>query len=267
MIVDAPRPPTEASRVSFSRPSLSPECSCARPRPTAFSRPWCLPSSPRARSNEGGSKSGASGADRRHPHLRGARRPRRPSFRRSSPSRSAADRRPGLRPPRGHLERADDDRRQDFYAAARQELDVGARLAVDRVFVRPARPLARRQAGNRRATSATASRSFTDPKVGLAGRGDCSRNVDSVSVRDSLTAVVWFKKHTPEQFYDVAYQLFIVPEHVYGAIPVEQSAHVRRRAHSDRERPVSVRPVGTGREVRARSPTRRIIADARSSIA
>ena len=25
--------------------------------------------------------------------------------------------------------------------------------------------------------------------------------------RDSSTAVVWFKKHTPEQFYDVAYQL------------------------------------------------------------
>ncbi len=46
-------------------------------------------------------------------------------------------------------------------------------------------------------------------------------NIDSVSVKDSLTAVFWFKKHTPEQFYDVAYQLYIVPEHVYAAIPLD----------------------------------------------
>lgn len=44
-------------------------------------------------------------------------------------------------------------------------------------------------------------------------------NLDSVTVRDSATAVVWFKKRTPEQFYDVAYQLVIIPEHVYGSIP------------------------------------------------
>lgn len=62
---------------------------------------------------------------------------------------------------------------------------------------------------------------FTDPKVG-SPTAPTITNLDSVSVRDSLTAVVWFKKHTPEQFYDVAYQLIIMPEHVYGAIPVEQ---------------------------------------------
>jgi peptide/nickel transport system substrate-binding protein len=44
-------------------------------------------------------------------------------------------------------------------------------------------------------------------------------NIDSASVRDSLTAVVWFKKHTPEQFYDLAYQIAIVPEHVLGNTP------------------------------------------------
>src|SRR4051812_13644759 len=32
-------------------------------------------------------------------------------------------------------------------------------------------------------------------------------NVDSITVRDSLTAVAWFHKRTPEQFYDLAYQL------------------------------------------------------------
>jgi peptide/nickel transport system substrate-binding protein len=64
-------------------------------------------------------------------------------------------------------------------------------------------------------------RVFTDPKVGSPVAPLLS-NLDSVSVRDSLTAVVWFKKHTPEQFYDVAYQLIIMPEHVYGSIPMEQ---------------------------------------------
>jgi peptide/nickel transport system substrate-binding protein len=34
--------------------------------------------------------------------------------------------------------------------------------------------------------------------------------------------VIWFKKHTPEQFYDVAYQLYIVPEHVYGSTPFDK---------------------------------------------
>ena len=61
---------------------------------------------------------------------------------------------------------------------------------------------------------------FTDPKA-ASPVAPLLSNVDSVSVKDSLTAVVWFKKRTPEQFYDVAYQLFIVPEHVYGSVPVD----------------------------------------------
>jgi len=62
-------------------------------------------------------------------------------------------------------------------------------------------------------------------------------NIDSVSVRDSLTAVVWFKKHTPGQFYDVAYQLVIIPEHVYGKVPPKE-------LHTS---PVTHMPVGSGR--------------------
>src|SRR5215510_10747646 len=62
-------------------------------------------------------------------------------------------------------------------------------------------------------------------------------NIDSVSVRDSLTAVVWFKKHTPAQFYDVAYQLVIIPEHVYGKISPKE-------LHTS---PVTRMPVGSGR--------------------
>lgn len=77
---------------------------------------------------------------------------------------------------------------------------------------------------------------FTDPKVGSPSAALLT-NLDSVSVRDSLTPVVWFKKRTPEQFYDVAYQLVIVPEHVYGSIPADQL----------RTSEITRRPVGTGR--------------------
>ena len=56
-------------------------------------------------------------------------------------------------------------------------------------------------------------------------------NIDSVSVRDSLTAVAWFKQHTPEEFYDLVYQVVIVPEHVLGNTPVAdlKTAEVGRR--------------------------------------
>jgi peptide/nickel transport system substrate-binding protein len=56
-------------------------------------------------------------------------------------------------------------------------------------------------------------------------------NIDSISVRDSLTAVAYFKKHTPEQFYDLVYQVAIVPEHILGNTPAAQlkTAEVARR--------------------------------------
>jgi peptide/nickel transport system substrate-binding protein len=56
-------------------------------------------------------------------------------------------------------------------------------------------------------------------------------NVDSISVRDSLTAVAWFKRRTPEQFYDLVYQVPIVPEHILGNTPNAQlkTSEVARR--------------------------------------
>ncbi len=56
-------------------------------------------------------------------------------------------------------------------------------------------------------------------------------NIDSVAVSDSLTAVVWFKRHTPEQFYDIVYQVPVVPEHILGNTPVAslKTADVARR--------------------------------------
>lgn len=44
-------------------------------------------------------------------------------------------------------------------------------------------------------------------------------NIDSVSVRDSLTAVVWFKRRTPQQFMDATYTMFILPSHLMASIP------------------------------------------------
>jgi peptide/nickel transport system substrate-binding protein len=47
-------------------------------------------------------------------------------------------------------------------------------------------------------------------------------NIDSVAVRDSLTAVAYFHRHTPEQFYDLVYQVSIVPEHLLHNTPPAQ---------------------------------------------
>jgi peptide/nickel transport system substrate-binding protein len=69
-----------------------------------------------------------------------------------------------------------------------------------------------------------------DPAVGSPALPLVS-NVDSVSVRDSLTAVAWFKRRTPEQFYDLVYQVPIVPEHILGNTPNAQikTSEVARR--------------------------------------
>ncbi len=69
-----------------------------------------------------------------------------------------------------------------------------------------------------------------DPAFGSPAQ-TLTTNIDSVSVRDSVTAVAWFKRHTPEQFYDLVYQIAIVPEHILANTPVAQlkTADVARR--------------------------------------
>jgi peptide/nickel transport system substrate-binding protein len=62
-------------------------------------------------------------------------------------------------------------------------------------------------------------------------------NVDSVSVRDSLTAVVWFHQRSPEQFFDVAQQVHVLPEHLLKDIPHEKLA----------SSPAAQHPIGSGR--------------------
>lgn len=75
-----------------------------------------------------------------------------------------------------------------------------------------------------------------DPAVGTS-IVPLIRNIDSVSTRDSLTPVAWYGRRTPEQFYDMVYQVWIVPEHVYGAVPRTQL----------RTSDLLRKPVGSGR--------------------
>ena len=64
----------------------------------------------------------------------------------------------------------------------------------------------------------------TDPAVGSPLVSVLRPQIDSVSTRDSLTAVVWFAKRYPQQFYDATYHLLIVPEHVLRAEPRDKLA-------------------------------------------
>ena len=44
-------------------------------------------------------------------------------------------------------------------------------------------------------------------------------DIDSVTTPDSLTAVFWFNRRTPQQFYDAAAQNLILPAHVLASVP------------------------------------------------
>ena len=61
--------------------------------------------------------------------------------------------------------------------------------------------------------------------------------IDSVTARDSLTAVFWFRKRYPLQFYDATSQMQILPRHIYGNIPID----------SLNDAVSKIKPVGTGR--------------------
>jgi peptide/nickel transport system substrate-binding protein len=75
-----------------------------------------------------------------------------------------------------------------------------------------------------------------DPEVGSSVLPLLAR-IDSVTVRDSLTAVVWYRQRYPEQFLDAAFQVRIHPEHWLGK--------VKRSEYTTS--PVVRSPVGSGR--------------------
>jgi len=77
---------------------------------------------------------------------------------------------------------------------------------------------------------------YTDSTVGSATAGQIS-NIDSVTVPDSLTAVFWFHKRAPLQFFDATNQMQILPRHVFGRVARD----------SLRQFASATPPVGSGR--------------------
>lgn len=63
------------------------------------------------------------------------------------------------------------------------------------------------------------------------------RSIDSISVSDSLTATAWFNRRTPEQFFELVYNVAVLPEHLLADVP---------RGHLA-ESPFAQHPVGSGR--------------------
>ena len=157
----------------------------------------------------------------------------------------------GLRPARRDQRRSRHGRRQGLHAAARAEVDVVAGFAVDRLLARSARAVARRQAGDgeRRALQLQA---LHRSQGRLADRAAAQQHRLGLGARFAHARSPGSRSDTPEQFYDLAYQLLIMPEHVYGSIPPEQLHTSDGDAHADRQRRVSVRALGAGRAHRAR---------------
>jgi peptide/nickel transport system substrate-binding protein len=77
---------------------------------------------------------------------------------------------------------------------------------------------------------------FTDPTVASMHASNFA-GIDSVSVRDSLTAVVWWHARHPEQFFQIAYNLAVMPEHLLGNVPRDS---LLRSTFADH-------PIGSGR--------------------
>lgn len=74
-----------------------------------------------------------------------------------------------------------------------------------------------------------------DPKTGAPAAATLT-NIDSVTVRDSLTAVTWFHQRTPGQFFDATMQVMIVPQHLVAPLNRAKLASSAFASH----------PVGSG---------------------
>jgi len=61
--------------------------------------------------------------------------------------------------------------------------------------------------------------------------------IDSVTVRDSLTAVFWYSRRNPLQFFQAVYPMLVLPEHLIGAT----------RGSALRSSAIARAPVGSGR--------------------
>jgi peptide/nickel transport system substrate-binding protein len=77
---------------------------------------------------------------------------------------------------------------------------------------------------------------YRDPAV-ASPHAAVVANVDSITIRDSATVVAWFAQRTPEQFFEVTYQLMIHPEHLLRDVPRDALA----------TSPFARNPIGSGR--------------------
>jgi len=77
---------------------------------------------------------------------------------------------------------------------------------------------------------------YTDPAT-ASPLAPLLSNVDSVTATDSLTATFWYKRRLPTQFYDVTYNLYVLPEHLLASAPHDRLAGTEFARH----------PVGSGR--------------------
>ncbi len=76
---------------------------------------------------------------------------------------------------------------------------------------------------------------YTDPKT-ASPTASLLSNIDSISAPDPLTAVVWYRKRSPSQFFDAAMQFLVLPAHLLA------TADRATLASS----PLATRPVGSG---------------------
>jgi peptide/nickel transport system substrate-binding protein len=77
---------------------------------------------------------------------------------------------------------------------------------------------------------------YTNPRVGSI-HASAFAGIDSVTARDARTAVVWWHARQPEQFFQVAYNLAVLPSHLLSTVAPESLATA----------PVATAPVGSGR--------------------
>ena len=77
---------------------------------------------------------------------------------------------------------------------------------------------------------------FTDPAVASMHARNFD-GIDSVTVRDAHTAVAWWNHRHPEQFFQLVYNLAIMPRHLLDSVPRSQLLASAFASH----------PVGSGR--------------------
>ncbi len=77
---------------------------------------------------------------------------------------------------------------------------------------------------------------YTHPDV-VSKNAPLLGNIDSVSTPDANTATFWFKRRSPQQFYDAVHHLFIMPSHLLADVEPSQLETVA----------LARAPVGTGR--------------------